>query len=115
YSEAVAELEKLRPSGTLRTRTYAFLGYAYAVSGERVAALRILAELEERSNRQYVPPSERALIYIGLGDTEEALAWLDRAYAERDWRLRELKAWPLFDSLRSDPRFTRLLKQMHLE
>ncbi len=115
YAEGVAELEEPGPSSALPIREAGVLGYAYAASGQRMKALRMLAELEERSKREYVSPSARALIYIGLGDKEQAFAWLDRAYAARDWRLRELKAWPLFDSLRSDPRFTRLLKQMHLE
>ena len=91
------------------------LGYAYAMSGQRAEALGMLADLERRSEHEYVSPSARALIYMGLRDKELAFVWLDRAYADRDWRLRELKAYPLFDSLRSDPRFTRLLKQMHLE
>ena len=74
-----------------------------------------LAELEKRSKHEYVSPSARALIYMGLGDKDQTFAWLDKAYAERDWRLRELKSYPLYDSLRSDPRFTQLLKQLHLE
>jgi TolB-like protein/Tfp pilus assembly protein PilF len=116
YAEAVAELDKLKATLAAWPARYAGeLGYAYAMSGQRAEALRVLAELEERSQREYISPSARALIYTGLGDKDQAFAWLDKAYAERDWRLRELKFSPLFDSLRSDPRFTRLLKQMHLE
>jgi TolB-like protein/Tfp pilus assembly protein PilF len=115
YAEAVAELEKTGPSSTIPLRGVGIAGYAYAISGRRADALRLLEELEERSKREYVSPSARALIYIGLGDKDQAFAWLDRAYAERDWRLRELKTSALYDSLRSDPRFTRLLKQVHLE
>jgi len=85
------------------------------MSGRRTDALRMLAELDERSKREYVPASSRALIYMGLGDKDQAFAWLDRAYNERDWRLRELKTQPMFDSLRSDERFTRLLKRLQLE
>jgi adenylate cyclase len=116
YIEAVAELEQLRATFAVLPSRYAGeLGYAYAMSGRRAEALRMLAELEERSKHEYVSPSARALIHMGLGDKEQAFTWLDKAYVERDWRLRELKAFPLFDSLRSDARFTRLLKQMHLE
>src|SRR5262249_16832199 len=115
YPEAVAELEKLGPSVTLRMRGRALLGYAYAMSGRRADALRMLAELDENSKREYVPASVRAVIYMGLGDKEQTFARLDQAYAERDWMLRELKAQPIYDSIRSDPRFTRLLKQTHLE
>jgi serine/threonine-protein kinase len=115
YAEAVANAEKLGPSYGLPAAFAGTLGYAYAVSGRRADALRVLDELEERSKREYVLSSARAVIYIGLGDKDQAFAWLDRAYAERDFGLRELKTGPLYDSLRSDPRFTRLLKQMHLE
>jgi TolB-like protein/Flp pilus assembly protein TadD len=114
YTEAV-ELEKFGPSSALGSGYAGVLGCAYAMSGRRVEAQRVLSELEGRSKREYVSPSARALVYMGLGDKDQAFAWLDKAYAERDWRLRELKAQPIFDSLRSDPRFTRLLKQMHLE
>jgi hypothetical protein len=51
----------------------------------------------------------------GMGRVFTARAWLDKAYAERDWRMRQLKALPLWDDLRSDPRFTRLLKKVNLE
>ena len=114
YPEAVAELEKLRTSLTLRARNYGTLGYAYAMSGRRADALRLLAELDEYSKRGHISASAWALIYMGLGDKEQAFAWLDKAYAERDWQLRELKAHSMFDSLRSDPRFTRLLRKMQL-
>jgi len=115
YAQAVAELEKLRPSAAIPVIYTGFVGYAYALSGQRNEALRVLAELKERSKREYVPPTAPALIYTALGDKDQAFAWLDRAYAERDSYLVYLKPYPLFDSLRSDPRFTRLLKQMHLE
>jgi len=115
YPEALAELENLKTSAGAGASRDALLGYAYAMSGRRADALRMLAELDERSKREYVPASTRALIYIGLGDKDQAFVWLDRAYDERDWRLRELKTQPMFDSLRSDERFTRLLKRMRLE
>ena len=114
YAQALAELEKLRPSAIPAIYS-GFVGYAYAVSGQRVEAQRMLAELEERSKREYVPPTAHALIFTGLGDKDQAFAWLDKALAKRDSWLVHLKPHRLFDSLRSDPRFTRLLKQMHLE
>jgi len=114
YAQAVAELEKLGPSSAVPVIYNGFVGFAFAMSGQRVEAQRILAELEERSKREYVSPTALALIYTGLGNKDQAFAWLDRAYAERDsWLL--LTSHSAFDSLRSDPRFTRLQKQMHLE
>jgi tetratricopeptide (TPR) repeat protein len=115
YAQAVAELEKLGPSSALPTIYIGYVGYAYAVSGRSADALRTLAELETRSKSEYVTPMAPALIYIGLGNKDQAFAWLDRAHGERDIWLPNLKSAPPFDSVRSDPRFTRLLKQMHLE
>jgi serine/threonine-protein kinase len=115
YAQAVAELKKLRPSTAIPVIYTGFLGYAYAMSGQRVEARRVRADLEERSKREYVSPTAVALICIGLGDKEQAFAWLDRAYAERDVWFLHLQSFSPFDSLRSDPRFTRLLKQMHLQ
>ena len=113
--EARAELEKLESSPALPIICTGYLGYAYAISGQRVEALRILAQLEERSKREYVLPTAPALVYIGLGDKDHAFAWLDKAGAERDPWLLHLRSTFLFDSVRSDPRFTGLLKQVHLK
>jgi len=80
YIEAVAELEQLRATFAVLPSRYAGeLGYAYAMSGRRAEALRMLAELEERSKHEYVSPSARALIHMGLGDKEQAFTWLDKA------------------------------------
>jgi serine/threonine-protein kinase len=110
-SDAVAILSKLEGSADYPP----VLGYAHGLAGQRAEALGMLADFEARSGREYVASSARAIIYMGLGDKGQAFAWLDKAYADQDYRLRELKAFPLWDSLRSDPRFTRLLRQMHLE
>jgi len=110
--EALAELEPLAGQSN---RYDGERGYAYGVAGRRQDALRLLAQMEERSRREYVAPSARALIYVGLGDNEQALSWLERGYAELDWRLLYLKADPLFDSLRSEPRFLAILRRMHVE
>jgi tetratricopeptide (TPR) repeat protein len=113
YAEAIVELEKLK--GAPANVYLAELGWAYAVAGRRADALRMLAELEERSKHEYVSATDRAEIYWGLGDNDQAFAWLDKAYTERDWKLPYIKPFPIADVLRSDPRFARLLRQMHLE
>jgi len=61
-----------------------------------------------------VPPFCVALVHAGLSDEDEAMAWLDRAYEERSHWLVYLKAWPVFDDLRSDARFTALLGRVGL-
>jgi TolB-like protein/Tfp pilus assembly protein PilF len=91
------------------------LGYAYAATGRRPDALQILRELTKRAREQYVSPYAFALIYTGIGNKDQAFAWLDRAYEERASTLPFLKTNPTLASLRSDPRFLALLRRMGLE
>ncbi|HUU14275.1 MAG TPA: tetratricopeptide repeat protein [Terriglobia bacterium] len=90
------------------------LAYVYAVAGRRGEALKILAALKNPSRRSYLPPVPVAGVYVGLGDKEEALTWLGKAYAERAADLDMLKVDPRFNPLRSDPRFQDLLRRMNL-
>ena len=69
----------------------------------------MLEKLSQRTAAEYVPPFCVALVHTGLGDLDQALHWLERACEERSHWLIYLKAWPLFDALRSDARFTSLL------
>jgi hypothetical protein len=83
---------------------------------QRDVAAQILGRLEARVELgEYISPVSIALVHIGLGDADRALRWLERAYDERAPQLIWLKADPIFDPLRSDPRFTRLLRRMRLE
>ena len=66
----------------------------------------------ERSKREYVSPMGMAVVYARLGKAEQALAWLEEAYRQRAPRLSALKVDPLFDFLRSNPRFQDLLRRM---
>ena len=90
------------------------LGYAYAVAGRKSEALKTLAELQALAGRKYVPPHSFAYIYAGLGDKERAFEWLEKGYTGRDDSLTRLKTEPLFDSLRSDPRYTDLMRRVGL-
>jgi hypothetical protein len=66
------------------------------------------------STPRYYPPTQIAKVYAALGDKEPALQWLAKAYERKDWGLVTLKVAPMFDSLRSEPRFADLLKRMNL-
>jgi hypothetical protein len=90
-------------------------GYVLAISGQRDAARRVLTEYMDQAGRGHISPSSVALIHVGLGDKDAAFAWLDKAYAEREPELSLLRASSFWDSLRSDPRFARLLQRLHLE
>jgi serine/threonine protein kinase/pimeloyl-ACP methyl ester carboxylesterase/tetratricopeptide (TPR) repeat protein len=115
FEEAVRELQKaIKLSGGSASMT-ALLGHVYAVSGKRDQALKVLEELKEKSEREYVPSFYFALVYLGLDEKEQALAWLERAHSERSTHLVWLKVDPIFDNLRSDPRFTELLRRMGMQ
>jgi tetratricopeptide (TPR) repeat protein len=92
----------------------AFLGYALAKSGKQTEARAVLEELLKLSTERYVPSYNIALIYNGLGEREQTLAWLERAYEQRDARLIFLKVEPKWNNLRSDPRFVDLLRRVRL-
>ena len=98
--------------GPARTQATAGLGYAYAVSGRKAEARKILAELQSLSEHNYVPATDMALIYAGLGEKDMAFARLDKAYEEHSFSLSNLKVEPRFDPLRSDPRFADLLRSI---
>ena len=111
-ADAILELQKA-PALRSFPLLVASLGYAYAASGRRDEALKLIDEL---SRRPYPPPACIAMIYLGLGDKDRVLEWLGKAYEERDGeQIRWLKVDPLYDPVRSDPRFIDLLKKVGLD
>jgi Tfp pilus assembly protein PilF len=114
YKEAMTELKKAVELSGNSAETVAFLGHAYAASGEKGAARQVLNGLKGPPEGGYVSPYYLAIIYIALEDKDQALAWLERAYEKRSGWLAYLKVEPMFDSLRSDRRFTDLLRRIGL-
>jgi serine/threonine-protein kinase len=112
FAEAIAESRKARERSGLSTRPAAFLGYALAKSGQRAQARVELERLLTLSTERYVSPYNIAMIYHGLGDREPTLAWLERAYQQREPRMVFLKAEPKWSSLRDEPRFQALLQRV---
>jgi serine/threonine-protein kinase len=88
------------------------LGYAYAISGDRPKAEQMLRELAEMAKRQYVNSSAFAAIYLGLGEKEKALDWLDVAYENQESACWLLKVDPIYDSVRNEPRFQALVQKV---
>jgi serine/threonine-protein kinase len=113
YQAAVAQFQRMRQPED-NPWALASLGNVYAVSGRRDEALKMLAELEASGKRRYVSPYFFALIYTGLGDKDQAFAYLDKSFDEHNDYLIYLKVEPLFDPLRSDPRFADLLRRVGL-
>ncbi|MFN0122414.1 MAG: protein kinase domain-containing protein [Blastocatellia bacterium] len=114
YNEAIAELQKNTELGGIDTR--GSLGQVYAIAGQRGAAQKLLAQLQEEGKHKHVSPYNIAKIYAGLGEQEQAIAWLEKAVVARDSNLTDpgLNVDVIFDSLRTDPRFADLLRRMNL-
>ena len=112
--EAIPVLEKAL--GTHRNpAVMGVLVRAYAHAGRRADALRLLEELKRRQQETYTPSAAFVNAYLGLGDNEQALAWLERAYQEQSNILQLIKVHPFFDPLRSDPRFVDLVHRVGLD
>ncbi len=114
YDDAISALHSAVGFSGGASFTSAALGYACGKGGKRREARKILHELQERSTANYVSPFCEALVHIGLGDTDQALDCLDRAYEEHSHWLVYAKVWPLLDDLRSDARFAALLGKVGL-
>ena len=91
------------------------LGYAYAISGERAKAEVVLRELEQLAKRQYVSPTAFATIYLGLGQKEKCLDWLEKSYEQQDSACWYLKIDQIYDSVRNEPRFQALVEKIFHE
>jgi eukaryotic-like serine/threonine-protein kinase len=112
FDEAIAEFQKANLLSQDFALALAGLGHVYAVSGKRGAALEILDKLR---SQERPPAYEIAQLYAGVGDKDQAFAWLERAYEKRSqFNNMTLKVEPKLDSLHSDPRFTDLLRRIGL-
>jgi tetratricopeptide (TPR) repeat protein len=87
----------------------------YAVSGDDVAARKVLVELQALAKKRYVPSLYIAVVHAGLGEKDQAFIWLEKAYEERCDYLVYLPSEPLGDTLRSDPRYAELIHRLGLE
>ena len=114
YKEALAECEQVWRLGQ-DTRSLAVIGRIHALQGRKDEARRILGQLRELARHQHVQPLRFAFIHEGLGNREQVFAWLEKEYQEQGVGLVGLKMDPIWDSLRTDPRFTELLRRLRLD
>lgn len=115
HTEAIAELQMAIEQTGGTPPAMSALGTAYARSGAGVAARKVLEKLlGERSHGGYFPAWRIALVYVGLGENDRAFEWLAKAIEERDPGVIFLKTKPDSDPLRSDPRYTNLLRRINL-
>jgi Flp pilus assembly protein TadD len=110
--EAVAELQKAAQLSGGSPTVMANLARAYAASGNRSEAVRLLNDLKKGSSLVSSHAPEIAVIYAALGDRAQAMNWLEKGYEERFNPGVLLR--PGFDPLRSDPRFQELVRQIGL-
>jgi len=114
YGKAIEECQMaVSLSGNDPTRAVG-LARAYALAGNKADARRALSEWRGRATRSYVPPSFFAQIHVALGEKEQGLAWLEKAYTKRDPYLARLNVDPAFDSVRPEPAFQDLLRRLGL-
>ena len=110
-SEAVAEYNKAVELND-DPSVLALLGQAYARTGQRDEAQKILVRLSEEARSRYVLPYSFALMYLALGDKERAIDEMERAYRERDPNVAQIKVDPMLDDLRGNERFEALVNRI---
>jgi len=115
--EAMAELEKHMVISQGHPWAVVELGYAYAAVGRTPEAQRMLDKLNQLSRQQFVAADGMAKIYVGLGEKGKAFEWLEEGYERHSTGLGgvDLKVDPVWDPLRSDPRFADLLRRVKLQ
>jgi tetratricopeptide (TPR) repeat protein len=112
YKDAIAAFQKAIASSARAPRYLADLARAHAFAGQEREARKLLQELKQVSKTKFVPSYLFTWVYVGLGDKDEALAWLTRDTREQSNALPFLKTSPRFAPLRPDPRFQKLVRDL---
>ncbi len=90
----------------------ALLGYVYALAGRQQDTRKTLRELEQLAEERYVTPFVFVPPYLGLADLDQAMEWLERSYEERAGHLAFVGVEPMYEPMRSDPRFNELVRRV---
>ena len=114
HRQAIIEIQKAVTLSQGSPLFVAELGRAYGLAGQRNEALKVLDELHKLSKDHYVSAYDQVIVYLGLGEKEQAFAWLQKAVQERSPMLVNLKVDPALDPLRSDARFHTILLRVGL-
>jgi TolB-like protein/Tfp pilus assembly protein PilF/predicted Ser/Thr protein kinase len=114
YPEALATMQQAVALTRGGAMLLAGIGHVQARLGRPEEARRILQQLSETSKVRYTPALAFAVVHLGLGEHDEALSWLEKAYEERFNRLAYLRREPIWDPVRHDPRFQELLRRIDL-
>jgi len=115
HEKAIEELRKAVELSGRSGHALSALGYAYAVCGNRKDAVLIVKTLEEKYLKHETAATNVAGVYAGLGNKNQAFAWLEKDFQSRSYELSRLTSEPIFDTLRSDARYTNLVQRMGLQ
>jgi len=114
YDQAITELRRAVDFSQNSPPVLAALARTYAVSGRTTEARNLLDQLMQQSKKQYVSPFYVAIVYAGLGEKDQALDWLEKAYGDHSNAIVFLKVDPQLDTLRASPRFHELQRKLRL-
>jgi TolB-like protein/Flp pilus assembly protein TadD len=112
FPEALAEITKMRAANPSDVNFMSLLAMAYGFEGKKKEATKLIYELKDKRRREYLRPYILAEDYAALGEKNEAMDWLEKAYEERDDWINWIKVDPNLDALRSEPRFAALLRRV---
>ena len=116
YEKSLTEIQKARDLYKgCQPRIESLIGMIYARTNKREEAQEVIKYLMELSKQKYVPPATIAVIYFSLEKNDQGFEWLNKAFEVRDGLLTWLKVHPFLDSIRSDPRYTALLRKMNID
>jgi serine/threonine-protein kinase len=114
FDEALAASQRAMVLMGQDSDTLSTLAIVYALSGKRAEAIWVAESLKELSDKKYVSPFLIATAYSAIGDNDQALAWLEKAVQQHDTYVLRIKVDSIFDGLRSDARYGRLLQSINL-
>lgn len=111
YAGAIEPLRK-SAEASVSPHYKAMLGCAYAKANRTAEANKVLSELKERAKEGLVSVFDLASVHVAMGNTNEALLLLEKGYEQKDMWMKELKAWPWFDSIKNEPRYKEIIRKM---
>ena len=111
--DAIVTAEKAAALSARSPGALGILGMVYGLAGKKEEATAVVNELLALNERRYVTPAALVFVYIGLGDKDQAFLWMEKCSEERSNFMVFMKLIPLFDSLRSDPRFEEMLRKVY--
>jgi tetratricopeptide (TPR) repeat protein len=115
FDEGIAAFRKAAELSGGAPLMLGWLGVALAQAGDTAGARAMLERLHEMARVAYVPPTSFAWLHLGLGETDSAFTWMERAIDARDPMIMPIKSYAFLDALRPDPRYLALLRKMNLE